>query len=44
MEVQHIFESNATSAALAPNVAYHKFLARGSNPVQQKNGMTLAYC
>ena len=32
MEVQNNFESNATSAALAPNVAYHKFLARGSNP------------
>ena len=31
-QVQHIFESNATSAALAPNVACHKCLARESNP------------
>ena len=30
-QVQHIFESNATSAALAPNVACHKCLARESN-------------
>ena len=31
-QVQHIFESNATSAALAPNIACHKCLARESNP------------
>ena len=31
-QVQHIFESNATSSALALNVACHKCLARGSNP------------
>ena len=28
-QVQHIFESNATSAALAPNIACHIFI----NPV-----------
>ena len=27
-QVQHICESNATSAALAPNIACHKCLAR----------------
>ena len=31
-QVQHTGESNATSAALAPNVACHKCLARESNP------------
>ena len=30
-QVQHIFESNATSAALAPNYACHKCLTRESN-------------
>ena len=30
-QVQHIFESNVTSAALAPNVACHKCLAQGLN-------------
>ena len=31
-QVQHIFESNATSAALAPNIACHKCVARELNP------------